>query len=138
MWIPDDPEKRPELWKAFADDLKSTNIAILVHEGEVFERTHAEIDPSVVLGAFRGSALCRIGSSRGNAIPPHAAFRVEGDVAVLTELIGFTDDFDRLRSSLESLAVSVFFDNPNIARIHVPRGLISTEFTEIKRVAVAC
>jgi hypothetical protein len=142
MWFPVDPDKRPELWDTLLENLQQMSVALLVRDGRIVNGAVAspltDQDTRDVLNAFRLSEIKRIGSSRGNAVPPHAGFKVVKRTALVTDLITATTNVDEITHDLESLAVSVFHDYPAIEAVEFPADLLGKDSATITRDAVAC
>ena len=142
MWFPVDPNKRPELWGTLLENLQQMNVAVLVRDGRIINGAVSsplsDQDSHDVVDAFRLAEIKRIGSSRGNAVPPHAGFKVVKRTALVTDLITPTTNVVEIAHDLESLAVSVFHDYPAIEAIEFPKDLLGKGSATITRDAVAC
>lgn len=131
MLFPEDPRKRPTLWGSLAERLSADRYCYVVEQGvgnptaEAVARSADEV--AATLKRLQESDICRISASRGIAVAPHFGLKmVSPGRAELRELITFASEgstvalAEKLRRDLETLAVSVFYDHPDLRELVVP------------------
>jgi hypothetical protein len=137
MLFPTDPDKRPDLWSAFADKVAAGSISFVVHAGERLSDEARQVpveSASEIVSSFRSADVVRLGSSRGNAIGPFFAFSLEAESARLVEYaidpaIQATSD-EAMQEALQSVAINLFFERKEICRIFLPIVLPKWEAAE--------
>ena len=73
MLFPENPEKRPELWKSAMEQLTHEEMCYLVLEGAGYPDASGTVDSKLaekVIQRMRQSNISRISASRGKAISP--------------------------------------------------------------------
>lgn len=125
MLFPTDPNKRPELWSAFATKVAGGSLSFVIHSGKRLSDgdrqapTVGSVDEIVSL--FRTAAVVRFGSSRGDAIGPFFAFNLDEGTARLVEYaVDSTlqsSSEEVVREALQSVAINLFFERIEITHI---------------------
>ncbi|MFC5743196.1 hypothetical protein [Dyella tabacisoli] len=133
MLFPTDPDKRPDLWSAFAGKVAAGSISFVIHSGERLSEKdrQAPIVEGVddIVNSFRSADVVRFGSSRGSAIGPFLAFDLEAGGARLVEYAfdsGIQAPSDEaMQEALQSVAINLFFERKEISciflRIALPK-----------------
>lgn len=133
MLFPENPENRPALWDSVASQLAQEQVCIVIESGAAhLDSKAALLDhdmASSLVNRLRKSPVCRISASRGKAISPHFAGRLEGANFYLTELITLpmtnsaTLDINQLRNDLETTAINILYSCDGAARVFIPLSI---------------
>lgn len=143
MLFPEDPKKRPALWGSLAERLSADRYCYVVEQcvgnpaAEAVVRSADEV--AATLARLRAANICRISASRGIAAAPHFGLQmVSPEQATLCEMVTFPSDgsavalTERLRRDLETMAVSVLYDYPDIRELVVPVNIEPWQMADAK------
>jgi len=133
MLFPSDPVKRPELWTSFEEKLRSKALCRIVRHGVMFgeapRRILDDVASKEVFKAFKSADIVRFGARGTEALGPYWAFRVTDGMATLVE---YLTDSEKTQSTvelatadIESVAINLYFERPDIVRIVVPFSISS-------------
>jgi hypothetical protein len=134
MLLPENPEKRLELWASLSNQLAQDAMCFIIEAGignplaatKALGKSMAELTVS----RLRAAQICRISANRGNAVSPHFAGRREGDTVLITDFITHssadmpTANIEKLRNDLETAVVNLFFAERGINIVKVPLSLM--------------
>lgn len=148
MLFPEDPKKRPALWASLQERLVSDRYCFVVERcvgnpfAEAVALSRGEVAASLV--RFQSADICRISASRGIAVAPHFALRLQTrELAELCELIVFPEEgcavtsMERLRRDLETMTTSVFYDHPEVREVVVPLAVEAWSMPDVKITRIA-
>lgn len=143
MHFPDNPDRRQELWQSFENDLETQDLHFVVERGiasdDTSPRRLSQEEVAACVCRYRSATMTRMTSSRGRALPPHAAFTTRSDgVAVITELIARSARKEDVLRDTQYLATALFFDFPDLEAVCLPPGVVSNGEYFIKRDSCAC
>lgn len=133
MLLPENPEKRPNLWDSVATQLAQEAMCFIIKEGVGSPLAEAK-EPNkdmaeLALSRLRASQICRISANRGRAVSPHFAGKRENDTVLLTELLSYpsdgalTVDNEKLKRDLETAVINLFFTDDGVSVVLVPLQL---------------
>lgn len=132
MLFPENPEKRPELWKSLIEQLTHEEMCYLVLEGVGYPDASATVDSEVaekVVQRMRQSNVSRISASRGRAISPHFAANLEDAIATITEFVAYPSEglktvrLEKLRQDVETVVINLMFGGGTVDAVFLPLEL---------------
>lgn len=133
MLLPENPEKRPDLWGSVATQLAQETMCSIIKDGvgnPLAEAKEPNRDMAeLALSRLQAAQICRISANRGRAVSPHFAGKRGGDTVLLTELLTYpsegasTVDNEKLKRDLETAVINLFFSEGNVSVVLVPLHL---------------
>lgn len=133
MLLPENPEQRPGLWDAVANQLLESAMCFLIQEGNGDPFAEAK-EPGrhqaeLTVARLRAAQICRISANRGCAISPHFAGEREGDTVLVTELLTspsdgtLTVDNEKIKRDLETAVINLLFTEDDLNAVLIPLSI---------------
>ena len=106
-------------------------------------RVLTEDEAKHTVDRFRRASFCRIGCNHGKAVRAYVAFQEANGVAIVSDYLAAPNihcgavTSDDIRLDLESVAVSVFYDCPQVNEMRAQRAAVNEADIVFRRETMA-